>query len=223
MAKETAELRLAATLVLVQDSEQGPEVLLLKRNPESSFLPAHWVFPGGAVEEKDGLTDEAVSDDVFRKCAVRETFEECGVEVRETALVLLSRWIAPAITPKRFDTTFYLASSKGDDVAIDGSEIVDHQWLPAAKAIESHHNGTIKIMPPTLVTLTQISRFESVNNLLAWADNRPLQLFEPRAVMKDNVMIMLYEGDSGYQSGNTEADGPKHRCQLSEQCWNYEC
>ena len=45
------EARLSATVVLVRDTEQGIETLLLRRNPKLKFAAGSWVFPGGAVDQ----------------------------------------------------------------------------------------------------------------------------------------------------------------------------
>lgn len=91
--------RAAATVVLLRDSAQGPEIFLVKRHGQSEVLADAYVFPGGKVDAQDsdpaslclfadqrdfvGLLGEAeLSADqaaalVFAAC--RETFEECGV------------------------------------------------------------------------------------------------------------------------------------------------
>lgn len=59
------------------------EVLMLRRNERSSFVPSAWVFPGGIVEERDGDVATILGDTSpfgrARVAAVRETFEESGV------------------------------------------------------------------------------------------------------------------------------------------------
>ena len=91
------EVRLAATVMLVRDGEQGLETFMLKRNPKSEFVPGQFVFPGGAVDVKDQLTHEVETvswgmDDVqassrlsiengglaYWVAAIRECFEEAG-------------------------------------------------------------------------------------------------------------------------------------------------
>ena len=47
------DIRPAATLALIRDSDKGLEVLLLQRTWKASFLPGYLVFPGGAVDEAD--------------------------------------------------------------------------------------------------------------------------------------------------------------------------
>ncbi|HEY0139266.1 MAG TPA: NUDIX hydrolase [Thermoanaerobaculia bacterium] len=71
----------AASVIVLRD---GPlEVLMLRRNEKSSFVPNAWVFPGGIAEPLDhelaggSLVDSMV--DAMRITGARETFEETGV------------------------------------------------------------------------------------------------------------------------------------------------
>ena len=82
----TTPARPAATVIILRDTEDGPEVLMLKRSGRAGFFPNAWVFPGGRVDEADGtaqtrgaalgLHDQARA---FGVAAIRETFEEAGV------------------------------------------------------------------------------------------------------------------------------------------------
>ena len=84
---EVSDARQAATLVLLRDAAEGPEVLLVQRNPRQRFMGGAWVFPGGAVHAEDA--DHAAA-------AVRELREEAGVELPPDAPVVpWSRWITP--------------------------------------------------------------------------------------------------------------------------------
>ena len=86
----------AATLVLVNDGANGPEVLMGRRPRRSVFMPDQYVFPGGGVEPCDRWVRPAtelrpaVAARLARACtpararslaaaAVRETFEETGL------------------------------------------------------------------------------------------------------------------------------------------------
>jgi 8-oxo-dGTP pyrophosphatase MutT (NUDIX family) len=82
-----AEPRPAATAVLVRDSADGPEILLLKRLRSAGFVPGAWVFPGGRVDDEDAAPDlvdmlglvPRGAEASYWIAAVRETFEETGV------------------------------------------------------------------------------------------------------------------------------------------------
>ena len=64
---EITPARQAATLVLLRSGADGPEVLLVQRNPQQRFMGGAWVFPGGAVDAHEGEGDAA-----HRAAAVRE-------------------------------------------------------------------------------------------------------------------------------------------------------
>jgi glyoxylase-like metal-dependent hydrolase (beta-lactamase superfamily II)/8-oxo-dGTP pyrophosphatase MutT (NUDIX family) len=89
------DIRPAATLALIRDSDKGLEVLLLQRTWKASFLPGYFVFPGGAVDDADqacrahiaGPDDSAISQTMslseggadYMVAALRECFEEAGL------------------------------------------------------------------------------------------------------------------------------------------------
>ena len=50
---EVTEPRQAASIIVLRDSPDGPEVLLVERNPKQRFMGGAWVFPGGAVHAGD--------------------------------------------------------------------------------------------------------------------------------------------------------------------------
>ena len=91
-----SDARLAASLLLLRDSAQGLEVLMMRRaERDNDFRSGAAVFPGGVVEPSDveahrhvlGATDAelsaryGLSDGLlsYAVAAVRETFEEVGL------------------------------------------------------------------------------------------------------------------------------------------------
>ncbi len=80
--------RPAATIVLMRDSAQGPEVFMVVRHHAIAFAAGALVFPGGRVEDSDRAYAADLPDigptippdaTAYRLAAIRETFEECGV------------------------------------------------------------------------------------------------------------------------------------------------
>jgi len=107
------EPRNAASLILVRDSDAGPEVLVGRRPMASRFMPGVYVFPGGAVDETDFAleTERPLAGHVeTRLCrqaekplaralawtAVRETWEETGLMIG-TAGQIAGRPDCPAV------------------------------------------------------------------------------------------------------------------------------
>jgi 8-oxo-dGTP pyrophosphatase MutT (NUDIX family) len=92
--------RQAATVLVLRDSPDGPQVYFMRRPARSSFAASAYVFPGGAVDDADSSLellelapqfDPAVASSRMRlagdeSCvtalhvaAVREVFEETGI------------------------------------------------------------------------------------------------------------------------------------------------
>lgn len=67
-------VRPAATVMLVRDSDVGPEVFMLRRTTSAVFASGMYVYPGGKVDTADGE-----GEDAYLVAAVRECYEEAGV------------------------------------------------------------------------------------------------------------------------------------------------
>jgi len=155
----------AASVIVLRD--RPLEVLLLRRNEKSSFVPNAWVFPGGVIERDE--TPEAA--------AVRETFEEAGLTIDPTSLVLTSRWITPVGIPKRFDTWFFLANVARDaNVTIDQQEIVESMWIAPADALARRD---LKLVFPTIRNLESLTGFDSAGEVLASRANAIVEPIQP--------------------------------------------
>jgi 8-oxo-dGTP pyrophosphatase MutT (NUDIX family) len=185
--------RVAASVIVMRDSDTGPEVLLVQRNPAARFMGGAWVFPGGAVHEADG--DAAGT-------AVRETEEEAGLQLGDTAaLVPWSRWITPAQVKIRFDTRFYLVAAPADAAPVpDGGETVDLGWFSPRGALEAYERDELLLVFPTIKTLEQLAPFGSAAELLEWATGRDVVPVEPRVVMEGEVARVVLPGEPGYEA-----------------------
>jgi len=187
--------RQAATVILLRGGAESLEVLLVRRTPQARFMGGVWVFPGGAVDEGEGLGDEA-----HRAAAIRELREEASITLEDpAALVKFSRWITPAEVRTRFDTHFFLAPlPPGQEPKIDGKECVDLGWFTPSGALDAHRDGEILLVFPTIRHLEQLGRFSSVDELLAYARERDVQPIEPKVIVEGEVARVLLPGDPGY-------------------------
>jgi 8-oxo-dGTP pyrophosphatase MutT (NUDIX family) len=155
----------AGSVIVLRDAPL--EVLMLRRNPEASFMPHAWVFPGGTVD----------GDESPREAAVREAREEAGLVLDPQSLVPTSRWITPAGLPKRFDTWFFLASvGRGAPVTIDGSEIVEWVWIRPAEALARRD---WRVVLPTIKNLESLSGFDTVAAVLESRREAVIEPIEP--------------------------------------------
>jgi 8-oxo-dGTP pyrophosphatase MutT (NUDIX family) len=189
---EVTEARQAASLILLRDSPEGPEVLLVQRNPEQRFMGGAWVFPGGA--------NHAGEDADHAATAVRELEEEAGVALGEDVeLVPFSRWITPEEVKVRFDTWFFAAEAPpGVEATPDGGECVDARWLRPAAALAAHAQDELALVFPTIKHLELLSEHDSVEATLAAARTRPVEPVMPKVAVLDGRAQVLLPGESGY-------------------------
>jgi len=214
----------AATVVIVREGADGPEVLLVRRNERLAFHGGAWVFPGGRIDPEDyaGAADPNDVVSAAREAAIREAREEAGVHLTRGSLRAFSRWITPEPLPKRFDAWFFVGKADNDTVTIDGREIHAHCWMRPQDALVAQHAGGLDLPPPTFVTLTDFARHGTVEELLAAVSEGTIERFEPRLHTVEDGACTLYEGDVGYDSGDVDCPGARHRLWMVQSGWRYE-
>jgi 8-oxo-dGTP pyrophosphatase MutT (NUDIX family) len=187
--------RQAASVILLRGGARALELLLVRRTPQARFMGGVWVFPGGALDARDGDGDAA-----RRAAAVRELREEAGIDLAEAQqLVAFSRWITPAEVKIRFDTHFFLAElPRGQQPRIDGEECVDQGWFTPAAALEAHRAGQIALVFPTIKHLQALAAFDTVDALLAHARELVIEPVLPKVVVADGSARVLLPGEPGY-------------------------
>ena len=215
---EAVPIQPAATVVLLREGPDAPEVLLLRRSSQLAFHGGAWVFPGGRLDLEAGETaDEAGA----RRAAAREAREEAGLELDPSALVPLSHWTTPEGQPRRFATWFYVGLAGGAEVRIDGGEIHDHRWFSAAAALAAQRAGEIELPPPTFVTLSVLAQHASPRAALAAAAAQPPLVYLPRIARSASGVAALYPGDAGWEARDADRPGARHRLLFLESGWRY--
>ena len=217
---EVSELVLAATVILLRDTPDGPETLMLRKNSRVAF-GGMWVFPGGRVDPEDGQDgDELVVR--ARIAAVREAEEEASVVVDPADLIWFSHWTPPQVEIRRFSTWFFAARAPHGEVEIDDGEITDSQWVRPADALTQQRNGEIELAPPTFVTLHTLSDHSSVEAALAALGSSPPRHYVTRVSGTEAGVVVMWEGDAGYDQGDASIPGPRHRLLMSKKGFVFE-
>ncbi len=166
----------AATVVLMTEIENGFKVLLVKRNEKLEFCGGAWVFPGGRVDAEDyQKTTSNDLNEIAKFAAVREVYEETGLNIQVDSLLFMEHFTTPAFSPKRFSTYFYITSVQESVVRVDGSEILDHKWIAPQDALAEHEEQTIYLPMPTMFILERIATYQDIDSVLKSAKNRELR------------------------------------------------
>lgn len=207
-------------MVVVRDAGDGLEVLLLQRNTGKKI----WVFPGGKLDASDGPTHWAEGwEPAGRQAAVREAREEAGIELDADSMVTLARWVTPDVSPRRFDTLFFLSELSPDaPVQVDGGEIASHGWFSPCAALSAHHADEIRLAPPTFVSVTWLAAHASVSIAAAAFVAEPTLVFRPQICRRAEDVCMLYPGDAGYDARDPDLPGPRHRCVMGPAGLRYQ-
>lgn len=200
--------RPAATVVVLRDRDGGPEVLMVRRTRGASFMADSYVFPGGRVDPEDGS-----GDDAFARAAARELHEEAALTVEPAALVRFARWITPSSEPKRFDAWFFVTAHPEGQVAHhDEHETVDSLWATPRALLDRQARGELKLPPPTICNLEDLSAHHTVAESLAWARARVVAAIQPKLVPLGSTLAIVLPWDPEYPSlpGEGSAIDPHH-------------
>lgn len=164
--KKPVKPREAASLVLIRRAASGPEVLMGRRPPRSSFAPDVFVFPGGSLQAEDAADPAPLSAECARlaarsrrragalaRTALRETAEETGLTLapERAGLRLIARAITPTNSPIRFHARFFHADADVAEGELGGDgELADLAFRPLPEAL------ALPIMDVTEAVLTAV-------------------------------------------------------------------
>lgn len=210
----------AATVLLLRDTSNGLEVLLLRRNKALKAFGGAWVFPGGRVDDVDGPGLKEIEK--ARQTAIRETMEETSLDISDSDFVTLSNWIPPVEEKRRFSTWFFVTNAPDKPVIIDDGEIHDYQWISPRDALAKVPNPELMMMPPTYVSLWCLKDYNTVKQALGSLSKFKPEIFETKFARSDNGFVTLWPGDSSYECLDLTKTGPRRRLYANPKNWQYE-
>lgn len=206
------KIKLASTIMLARDNNGILEILLLKRNKALAFAGGLWVFPGGKIDPHE-IEESKDELEAARLAAIRETKEEADVDIAFDNPIFFRHWTTPVVEPRRYATYFFFGSVNhaASEVTVDDSEIKKHLWVNPQVALDKVNARELAMMPPTIMSLQLIRKCKSVAEVREkLKDEKPLFTL-PVLQSEGTKMLCLYEGDAGYESGNAETIGARHR------------
>jgi 8-oxo-dGTP pyrophosphatase MutT (NUDIX family) len=212
----------AASVILLRDGPGGLEVLMLRRSAKVSFAAGAWVFPGGRVDAEDGRPGDEGEIPPARRAAAREVREETGLVISADSLVVRSRWLPPAASPKRFSTWFFVGTGSDAVVTVDGGEILEHLWALPAEVIQRHRQGDIELYPPTWVTLWQLMDYPDAATARRAAAQAEPEMFETQFVPVEGAAVALWQGDAAYDNHDLTRPGRRRRLWMRPGNWHFE-
>ncbi|MDP9444562.1 MAG: NUDIX domain-containing protein [Actinomycetota bacterium] len=168
---------LARALLCAAVRETFEESGVLLAGPSADAVVADTT---GADWERDrlGLVD--------RSLGFAELLRRRSLLLRADLLAAWAHWITPEFEPLRFDTRFFVAvlpaGQRTGDVSGEADEVA---WLRPAEAVAAADAGSIRMLPPTYVTLCELARVATAQEALAVAATRRIRVIRPAVVFDD--------------------------------------
>lgn len=142
--------------------------------------------PGAIVADTSGADWEADRQALLdRTLSLADLLARRDLTLRGELLRPWAHWITPLVEKRRYDTRFFVAAMPAGQRTRDVSTESDHvAWVRPAEALDAARRGEMTMLPPTLVTLTELAACGSVAAALA----------EPREITPRLPEIRLVDG-----------------------------
>jgi 8-oxo-dGTP pyrophosphatase MutT (NUDIX family) len=153
----------------------------------------------------DTVVDDTTGDDweadrqalLDRSLSLAELLARRGLTVRSDLLRPWSRWITPAIEPRRFDARFFAAALPAGQRTRDvGGEAAAVQWIAPAAALDAGRARQIGLWLPTAMTLAELADHQDVDAVLA--AHREIRPQLPEVYDADGETWLSVPGDREY-------------------------
>lgn len=190
----------AATLVVLRDvAGDRPELLMVERPRTMAFAAGAMVFPGGRIDPSD-WADAPTLEQAARRAAVRETWEETGLDVHVDTLVPFARWRPDNVRHRRFDTFFFLAPAPIDTGPLrpQPGECERAIWTSASSMLDEIAAGDASAIFPTLRNLERLAQFSCFAEARDHAEAHPVEIISPWIEQRDGNPFLVIPDHLGY-------------------------
>lgn len=131
---------------------------------------------------------------------LREIIDAEDLTLACDLLIRFAHWITPEVSPKRFDTHFFLVAAPPDQLALhDGGESVDSTWTTPSTALADADAGRCTIVFPTRLNLMKLGRSHGVEEALATARAASIVTVLPRIEQTDDGPVLRIPAEADYE------------------------
>jgi 8-oxo-dGTP pyrophosphatase MutT (NUDIX family) len=110
-----------------------------------------------------------------------------------------AHWITPVARSERFDTRFFIALYPlGQEASHDQKETTAGIWITPKKALEENLKGDVILSPPTLKTLEDLSRFESIEDIFHSLKREEIEPILPILTKISKNPLIIFPWDPEY-------------------------
>ncbi|MGH3276260.1 MAG: NUDIX hydrolase [Streptosporangiaceae bacterium] len=158
-----------------------------------------------AGETPDSVVADPTSDDweedrkalLDRSQSLAELLARRRLVLRSDLLRPWSRWITPAVEPRRFDTRFFAAALPAGQRTRDvGGEAAAVNWIGPGQALAAGRRQEIRLWPPTAVTLAELAACGEMDAVLARVPD--VQVRIPEVLQREGAAWLTVPGVTEY-------------------------
>jgi hypothetical protein len=143
----------------------------------------------------------------YRSLLQKAELNICQIAQKEGLLFALNHlhyyahWITPEARSERFDTRFFIARHpEGQEATYDQKETTEGVWMKPLEALEENLNGAVVLSPPTLITLENLSRFNTTNAVFDSLKNQKIRPILPVLTKVSSGPIIIFPWDPEYET-----------------------
>lgn len=118
-----------------------------------------------------------------------ELLESLDLRLDAGALEFFSQWITPPSEGRRFNAHFFIARADQQHAIADRFETHDEIWISPKVALERHAAGSYAMVYPTIKHIERLARFQSIDELLAFARMKPILRIMPNALAEHGFTL----------------------------------
>jgi 8-oxo-dGTP pyrophosphatase MutT (NUDIX family) len=142
---------------------------------------------------------------VEREFSLAQFLADAGLVLRADLLRPWANWVTPAEEPRRYDTKFFVAALPAGQRADGSTSEADHsEWRRPADAIGMWKAGERGLLPPTWMTLADLSELPTVAS--AMAADRVIDQIIPKVIRDGRVLRLVLPGDPEYSRAAAHLD-----------------
>ena len=132
-----------------------------------------------------------------RSLSLAEMLARRNLILRADLLRPWSRWITPAVEPRRFDARFFAAAlPEGQRTRDVGGEAAAVQWISPADALGAGRAGQIQLWLPTAMTLAELAEYGDAAAVLA--AQREVSPLLPEVIVSQGATWLKVPGEREY-------------------------
>jgi 8-oxo-dGTP pyrophosphatase MutT (NUDIX family) len=132
-----------------------------------------------------------------RSLSLAEMLARRNLILRSDLLRPWSRWITPAVEPRRFDARFFAAALPAGQRTRDvGGEASAVQWISPPAALDAGRSGQIQLWLPTAMTLAELAEYPDAEAVLA--AQREVRPLLPEVVVAEGATWLKVPGEREY-------------------------